>query len=179
MGGEIFMERYFAGKSDVKDLAFKIYKEMDKKTVPVFVCIGCDKFVCDSLAPIVAENLKYKYGVCAFVYGGLDYNITAENLTEALNYITTLHEGAQIVVIDATLGETLGEIKLTKACYPALAKTLPRRQVGDLSILGVVGKKTADFNLNSTRLKVVVNMAHDISLAIAMALSILPKCRQI
>lgn len=173
------MEKYLAGKSDVKELAFEIYKEIDKRTVPVFVCIGCDKFVCDSLAPIVAENLKHKYGVFAFVYGGLDYNITAENLTEALNYITTQHDGAQIIVIDATLGETLGEIKLSKSCYPALAKTLPKRRVGDLSILGVVGKKSADFNLNSTRLKIVMSMANDISLAIAMALSILPKYSQI
>lgn len=173
------MEKFLTGKSNVKELAFEIYKGLNKNTVPVFLCIGCDKFVCDSLAPIVAENLKHRYGVCAFVYGGLDYNITSENLSEALNYITTQHDGAQIVVVDATLGETLGEIKLTKWCYPALAKTLPTRRVGDLSILGVVGKKTADFNLNSTRLKVVMSMADDISLAIAMALSIFPKHRQI
>lgn len=171
------MGKYISKLDNIKDLAFEIYTRLNKATVPIFVCIGCDKFVCDSLAPIVAEKLKHEYNISAFVYGGLDYNITASNLMECMNYIEAQHDGAQIITIDATLGENLGEIKLTKSCYPALAKGLPKRKIGDFGILGVVGKSSADFNLNSTRLKVVMNMADDISKAIAMAVSILPKCR--
>lgn len=166
------MEKYFAGLGDIRTLAYEIYKRLDATTVPVFVCVGSDKFVCDSLAPIVAEILKKKYDIKAYIYGGLDYNITAQNLTETLNYISTYHEGAQVIVIDATLGDTLGEIKLTKGCYPALGTTLPKRSVGDFSILGVVGKKGGDFNLNSTRLKVVVEVAGNVAKAIYLALSV-------
>lgn len=171
------MNKFISKIDNIKDLAYEIYTKLDKSTVPIFLCVGCDKFVCDSLAPIVAEKLKHEYNISAFVYGGLDYNITASNLVECINYIEAQHDGAQIVTIDATLGENLGEIRLTKSCYPAFAKSLPKRKIGDFGILGVVGKKSADFNLNSTRLKVIMNMADDISLAIAMAVSILPKCR--
>lgn len=164
------MEKYFAGLCDIKMLAYEIYKNLDAESEHVFLCVGSDKFVCDSLAPIVAETLKKKYDIKAYVYGGLDYNITAQNLTQTINYISTYHEGAQLIIIDATLGDALGEIKLTKGCYPALGSTLPKRSVGDFSILGVVGKNSGDFNLNSTRLKVVAGMAGEISLAIALAL---------
>lgn len=166
------MEKYFAGICNIKTLAYEIYKKLNTQTVPVFVCIGSDRFVCDSLAPIVAEKLKKKYDIKAYVYGGLDFNITAQNLSQTINYISTYHEGAQVVAIDATLGDCLGEIKVTDGCYPALANTLPKCQVGDFSILGVVGKKSADFNLNSTRLKAIVSMAEDISKAVAMAMSV-------
>lgn len=169
------MEKFLVGSVDIKSLAYQIYHHLDKSRTPVFVCVGSDKFVCDSLAPIVAEYLKEKYNIRAFVYGGLDYNITAKNLTMALNYITTQHEGCQLVVVDASLGELLGEIKVVRECYPALGGTLPLCGVGDFSILGVVGKNGADFNLNSTRLRVVVEMAKIISKAIAMAMSVFPQ----
>lgn len=169
------MEKYFAGVGDIKTLAYEIYKKLDTKTVPVFVCIGSDKFVCDSLAPIVAEKLKKKYNIKAYVYGGLDYNITAQNVTQVLNYISTYHEGAQVIVVDATLGDALGEIKLTNSCYPAFGTTLPKCSVGDFSILGVVGKNNGDFNLNSTRLKAVVRVAEDVARAISMALFVLSR----
>ena len=166
------MQRFLVNGGNIKDLAYEIYKNLDKNRRPVFVCVGSDRFVCDSLAPIVAEYLRGTYNISAFVYGGLDYNITAENLSSAMNYITTEHSREQIVLIDAAVGENLGEIMVTRSSYPALGRALPITSPADFSVLGVVGCKSADFNLNSTRLRVVVDMAKTISKAVAMAMSV-------
>ena len=166
------MQKFLVGKGNIKELALEIYKNLDKQKEPVFVCVGSDKFVCDSVAPIVAEFLKNRYNIRAYVYGGLDYNITAENLSFAINYITTYHPDKQVVIIDAALGEMLGEIKVTKDGFPALGRTLPTVSLADFFILATVGKNTGDFNLNSTRLKVALDMAKMIAKSIAMAMSV-------
>lgn len=157
----------------LKDLAYKIYKHLDRNKEQVFVCIGCDKYVCDSLAPIVAEYLKNKYNIGAYVYGGLGYNITASNLVTALNFITTQHPKSQVIVVDAMLGEKMGEIKVLEGCYPAGGRVLPVSKSGDFSLLGVVGKKSGDFNLNSTRLQYILDMAGVMAKAIAMAMYVI------
>ncbi len=166
------MQKFLVGAGNIKELALEIYRNLDKAKEPVFLCVGSDKFVCDSVAPIVAEYLKGKYNIRALVYGGLDYNITADNLTFTLNYISTQHPDRQVVIIDAALGEMLGEIRVTSDAYPALGKTIPVVSPADFFILATVGKKTADFNLNSTRLKVVVDMAKTIAKSVAMAMSV-------
>lgn len=166
------MQRFLVGKGNIKDLALEIYKNLDGRREPVFVCVGSDKYVCDSIAPIVAEYLRTRYNIRALVYGGLDYNITAENLTMALNYISTQHPEKQVVIIDAALGEMLGEIKVTREGFPALGRTLPVVSAADFFILATVGKNSGDFNLNSTRLRVAIDMAKMIAKSIAMAMSI-------
>ena len=167
-----FMQRFLVGKGNIKELAYEIYRNLDRSREPVFVCVGSDKYVCDSVAPIVAEYLKNRYNIRALVYGGLDYNITADNLSFAINYITTQHPKSQVIIIDAALGEMLGEIKVTRDGFPALGRTLPIVSPADFFILATVGKKSADFNLNSTRLRVVVDMAKLVAKSIAMAMSV-------
>ena len=167
------MQRFLVKASNIKELALEIYRNIDRTREPIFVCVGSDKFVCDSVAPIVAEYLKNKYNIRALVYGGLDYNITADNLTFTLNYISTQHPNGQVILIDAALGERLGEIKVTTDAFPALGRTLPNVSSADFFILATVGKRTADFNLNSTRLKVIVDMAKTIAKSVAMAMSII------
>ena len=166
------MQRFLVGAGDIKELALEIYRKLDKGKEPIFVCVGSDKYVCDSVAPIVAEYLRSKYNIRALVYGGLDYNITADNLTFTLNYISTQHPDRQVILIDAALGEMLGEIKVTTDAFPALGKTIPNVSGVDFFILATVGKKTADFNLNSTRLRVVIDMAKIIAKSVAMAMSV-------
>ena len=48
------MQRFLVGKGNIKDLALEIYKSLDSSREPVFVCVGSDKYVCDSISPIVA-----------------------------------------------------------------------------------------------------------------------------
>ena len=138
---------------------------------PVFLCVGSDKFVCDSVAPIVAEILKNEYNIGAYVYGGLDYNVNATNLSSVVNYIETVHPNCNLIVIDATLDVCVGKIKLVDGCYGARGKCLPIRKIGTTSILAVVGRKAVDFDLNSVKLCNVVRMARFISQGCYLAVS--------
>jgi len=156
-------------RNGILKLAFNLYTCLKGKEKPIFLCVGSDKFVCDSLAPIVAETLKNEFDIGAYVYGGLEYNINASNLTEAINYIETIHYNSPIVLIDATLDENVGMIKFEEGCFAGLGRCLPIRRVGTISILGVVGRKGKNFNLNSTRLKYVLQMARAISTACFLA----------
>ena len=85
------MEEFDLDLTCEKKFAYSLLNKLRGKEMPVFLCVGSDKFVCDCLAPIVAEMLTKKYNIPAYVYGGLDYNINASNLTQAKNYIETIH----------------------------------------------------------------------------------------
>ena len=163
------MKEYSIDGVSIKDFAFDILKRLHLGKKPVFLCVGSDKFVCDSLAPIVGEILTKKYNIDAYVYGGLDYNINAYNLTQAINYVETEHPYSQIILIDATLGDNVGKVVITSGSFAGLGKVLPIRKIGDFSILGVVNKKVKTFDLNSTKLKLVLDEAKFISKGIAMA----------
>lgn len=161
------MEHFDLTLNSQKNFAYSLLNKLRGKEMPIFLCVGSDRFVCDSLAPIVAEMLTKKYNIPAYVYGGLDYNINATNLIEAVNYIETIHPNNPLVLIDATLGENVGEIRLTTGGFPGLGRIVPLKKIGDISILGVVGKNHKNFDLNSTRLNVVMKLANFISLGVA------------
>lgn len=161
------MESFDLGLDNLKKFVISLMRELRGKEMPVFLCVGSDKFVSDSLAPIVSEMLTKKYNIPAYVYGGLDYNINATNLTYAVNYIETMHPRNPIVLIDATLSEDVGKIMLTSGGFAGLGKVIPIKRVGDISILGVVGRKSQNFDLNSTRLKLILEEAKFISLGVA------------
>ena len=164
------MQEFNLKKDSLKSLAYELLSIYRKEGMPVFLCVGSDKFVSDSLAPIIAEKLKKEFNIRAYVYGGLDYNINAHNLVGAINYIETEHPHNVIFLIDATLGENVGHVRLTRGSYPASGKCLPIKKMGEYSILGVVGKNSARFDLNSTRLKLVMQLSDFISSAIAISL---------
>ena len=157
---------------DIKNFAYDVLCRIKTDSVPVFLCVGCDKYICDSLAPIVAEILKKKYDIYAYVYGGVDYNINSINLMRTIRYIETEHPRSQIILVDATLGDNIGSIIVTDGSYAGMGRVLPIRKVGDFSILGVVAKKAKELHLNSTRLKIVTDLANAISRGIAMAMSV-------
>lgn len=164
-------------KNECFKFAHELYKKMKKYGKPVFLCVGSDKFVCDSLAPIVAETLRQEFNIDAYVYGGLDYNINANNLMESVCYVETVHPHSPIVLIDATLGDEVGKVSLNDGSFAGFGRSLPIKKIGTLSILGVVARKGKDFNLNSTRLKVVLDMARFISLGCHLAVEQLNKTK--
>ena len=143
-------------------------------SLPIFMCVGVDNVIQDSLGPMVGELLKSKYSIPTYVYGGLDYNISATNLEYVKHFIEVVHSGSPIFVIDASIGEDdiYGKIKLVDSgVYPAgLTRNNPRL-IGDFSILGIVGVigiKNKIY-LNKTRLDLVLNMAESIAEVVASA----------
>ena len=156
----------------MREIAYAIYERFSPEKKPVFVCVGSDKVVADSLGPMVAEMLKKKYKIPAYIYGGLDYNINASNLTICYNYISTIHADSDIVVIDAGVAEKAGNVVVGKGAFAGMGKTLPIRTIGDMSILGIVGSKHREFKLGSVKMQEIVAMAEFIAKAIAMAMSV-------
>ena len=166
---------YNTNMQGLMQFGYDLYIELKSVKSPVFLCVGSDKFVIDSLAPIVAEKLKNEYSIPAIVYGGLSYNVNRLNLMEVVCYIEAVHEGSPIVLIDATLGENVGDVEITRGVYAGLGNCLPNRKLGALSILGVVGRKIANFNLNSTRLKYIMDMADFIAKGCCLAMNKIAK----
>ncbi len=136
---------------------------------PVFLCIGSDKIVGDSLAPIVAENLR-RNDCPYYIYGGLNAPITATNCEFAYSFIRAVHQTSQIVLLDsmATRSQArLGDIVVSREYYGAVndVKLMP-----DLCIYGVTSLLNGKM-LDCARLRNVLYTANIISGAILSALN--------
>lgn len=132
----------------------------------VIACIGTDKCIGDCLGPLVGTFLKEK-GIKIPVYGTLDEPIHALNIHERLNFIKNENPNAQIIGIDACLGdeENIGEIRIRdRAIYPGkgVGKELP--EVGVASVIGIVDSSDNSelFFSRSIRLSFVMDMAKQI-----------------
>lgn len=158
--------------TELKEFSLEVYNKLDLSCEPVFLCVGSDRVIADSLAPIIGEILVNKYNIPAYVYGGLDYNVNGNNLSFVINYIESVHPRSQLILIDATLSDSIGSVIVTNGSFAGLGKILPIKKLGNFSILGVVGKKGKTFMLNTTRLQMIKSMADFMAKGIAMAISV-------
>ena len=80
---------------------------------PVFLCVGTEKVVGDSVGVLVGEMLTKKYGINGYIYGNFDENITAKNINEIIKKIKINHPNSPIVVVDGILGDLteVGQVK--------------------------------------------------------------------
>ena len=137
---------------------------------PVFLCVGSDKIVGDSLAPVVAENLR-RFNLPYYIYGGLNAPITAQNCEFAYEFIRAMHPTSMIVLIDsmATYEQArLGDIVVSREYYGAINKLNIKP---DLCIYGVNSLLRNNL-LNCARLRNVLHTAQVISNAIYSATQI-------
>lgn len=134
---------------------------MDKNTI--IVCIGTDRCIGDCLGPLVGMLLKER-GFPFPVYGTISEPIHALNIEKKLYEIKLLHPKANIIGIDACLGDTnsVGEIQARD--YPihpgkGVGKTLP--DVGTSSIIGIVDSSDNNeiFTNRNIRLDLIFNMS--------------------
>ncbi|MCQ2398904.1 MAG: spore protease YyaC [Clostridia bacterium] len=134
---------------------------------PIIVCVGSDLVLGDSLGPLVGTFLKQK-GAGAYVYGTLNYPVTAKEVEYAQVYLKKIHPDAVIIAIDAAIGqdEDVGLIKVAPfGLKPGAGVDKNLSAIGDVSIVGVVASKSVkNKNLFSyTRLNLVYRMANVIS----------------
>ncbi|MFD3158239.1 spore protease YyaC [Haloimpatiens sp. FM7330] len=129
----------------------------------LIVCIGTDRCIGDCLGPLVGTYLKNSNFPLP-VYGTIDEPIHALNLNNNLKKIKNLHPTANIIGIDACLGETssIGEIQARN--YPihpgkGVGKSLP--DVGSISIIGIVDTNncTELFTSRNIRFSLIMQMA--------------------
>ncbi len=134
---------------------------------PIFICIGSDLVLGDSLGPLVGTFLKNK-NLRAYVYGTLCFPITAKEVEYARTYLKEIHPNSISIAIDAAIGEKddVGLIRvLNKGLKPGLGVNKNLGSVGDLSIVGIVASKSnQNYNLfNLTRLNLIYKMAETIA----------------
>lgn len=148
-----------------------------KNKKPIFVCIGSDLVLGDSLGPLVGTFLKNN-GVKSYVYGTLNFPVTAKEVEYAGKYLKQMHPSSIIIAIDAAIGsqDDVGLIRvLNRGLKPGLGVDKNLGIIGDNSIIGVVASKSLqNYNLfNLTRLNLVYKMAEKIALGITEYLSYL------
>ena len=138
----------------------------------VVVCFGTPSVVGDSLGPKVGTILK-NYNLPCYVYGTEERPITAKNMAEYISHINTVHKGATVLSVDASLGkkEKVGHISVRKdGVCPAGVKGQKRR-FGDVGLLGVVGENNNNpmKELLAVKEDYISNMAHKLAIMIKQA----------
>ena len=165
---------------EVKDYSFNCFNEFVGDGIcesllkcnsayknPIFVCIGSDLVLGDSLGPLVGTLLKKK-NLGSYVYGTLNCPITAKEVEYARTYVKKMHPSSTVIAIDAAVGD-INEVGLIKVfdygLKPGLGVNKDLKSTGDISIVGVVSEKSdKNFSLyNLTRLNIVYKMSEMIS----------------
>ena len=143
------------------EVAYFLKDYIDENTI--IVCIGTDRCIGDCLGPLVGTMLKDKSFPLP-VYGTISEPIHALNLEKRLNEIKATHPKANIIGIDACLGdsECIGEIQGRD--YPihpgkGVGKSLP--DVGEASIIGIVDSSDNNelFTNRTIRLNLIMEMS--------------------
>lgn len=167
--GTSFSAKEFAGQlCDFIDEALFV----SGKEKILFLCIGSDRSTGDSLGPLVGHTLQK--GCRASVLGTLAAPVHAMNLDKTMEYIEDYFSDSIVIAVDASVGRPahVGYITLGKGSIkPGLGVSKNLKEVGDIFITGIVGSGGGDepFLLQSTRLKVVVELAESICAGIDYA----------
>lgn len=152
----------------VKDGIIQALNECNfQERKPIFVCIGSDLVLGDSLGPLVGTFLR-KRNLAAYIYGTLNLPITAKEVEYAKKYITLMHPNSVVIAVDAAIGcgDDIGLIKIAnKGLKPGLGVDKKLGMIGDVGIMGIVAEKSLqNYNLyNLTRLNLVFKMAEIIA----------------
>lgn len=128
---------------------YKYYSQLYRLILPqkhkewVFFCAGNYKIWFDCFASAVGERLR-KENIRCFVYGGKDFPILPDNLSEFVDFVQNKHPNALVIVVDNLLTynqEECGQVvihnrstniagAITNVCFgdiSVLLKTYPRQ----------------------------------------------------
>jgi len=122
----------------------------------VFLCLGSDKLIFDSLGPLTGTLLKNQKDFPHYVYGTMSEPVTALQVEKAIRFIRSFHRGSEVIVIDSAIGkrEEIGTIKFfNRGLRPALGVDKEMAVVGDKSIMGIVTTKDAVKDMNTCNVK--------------------------
>ncbi len=127
-----------------------IFQNKKETNEIIFVCIGTDRVIGDSLGPFIGSLLKSKLGHYT-VIGDLEKNITFENIEEELEILDYKNKENYIIAIDAALSDenNIGNFYIDKNGI-SIGKGLNKNKekIGDIGIKVVVGKNYKDNELN-------------------------------
>lgn len=163
------------------DLSRILRKELYNKNNKVFLCIGTNKCIGDSLGPRIGEILNEKlYKNNIYVIGNLRENINYSNIFNTLNKIYNNIDNPYLILIDSALSnkEYVGNIVINKKGM-IIGESLKKekRKIGDIAIKGIVGENKENniknFNiLNNVEEEVIEKLSNIISSQIISALKV-------
>lgn len=161
----------------INELASELAKIVDENTI--FVCVGTDRIIGDSLGPIVGSLLQDR--IPNKVYGTVENPVHALNVNKIGKTIKEEYKGNTIIAIDACVGITIpkGDIRLRNTpVKPGKGACKELDEIGDYSIAGIVYEKlpgdTARIindQLGYVRLDFISKMAKMIVESIVLALN--------
>ena len=102
----------------IKNFQDKLYIQKSNKAFSqvVFLCVGTDRVIGDSIGPLVGSKLKElfkKYNIFNInIYGSLKDNVNYINVKNTIKKINNNHKDSCIIVIDSALSkkENIGKI---------------------------------------------------------------------
>lgn len=157
------------------DLANIILKQQKP---PLFLCVGSNKIVADSLGCITGELLYRYYNINNIVIGNIYNPIISTNIESTLNKIKETYHNNSIIVIDSSVGhiEDLYKIKLNNFGLQINYQN-NNKLIGDASISSVCYVKGINglLILKSEEKKLVFKVANYIAWHIKLALEICEK----
>ena len=175
------VHKYSVGDNSSKEIAtalidflhaFNKYKRKNKKTgEPIFLCVGTDGLILDTLGPLCGTLIKQK-SPKAHVYGCLGSLQTAKNIMKTWRRLKKDYLDRPIIVIDAAATEKEGKLGfielMNKPLKPGLGAGKNLGKVGDFSIIGITTLKA--WLYTHARLSDVYMMAQVISEGVIMFL---------
>lgn len=150
-------------KKPVLELQYVLPVNLHKNDV-VFVCIGSDLTIGDSLGPLVGSELE-KLGY--HVIGTLDKPLHGTNLKQRFKTEMPSYEKKIVIAVDACLGgkNEVGQFEVRKGpIYPGAGIGKSLMKIGDFSIAAIVSSAGPFefFKTREIRLSFVMNMAMQI-----------------
>jgi len=95
-----FLRIYGVGMESTYALGAVLSKIFKSTKNVVFLCVGTDRVIFDSLGCMVGSILKSK-GFPYYIYGDMSKCITGKNVMFAVDYIRTMHPDCILCVVDA------------------------------------------------------------------------------
>lgn len=135
---------------------------------PVILCVGSDLAVGDSLGPVTGTLIRREEGFGGYLYGTLATPVTAKEVKYLQSFLTDTHPRSKVIAVDAAVGEPseIGLIKVSdRPLSPGAGANKRLQSVGDVSVLGILAKKSAFCyaQLDLVRLNTVYAMAEAIA----------------
>lgn len=172
------VKSYYKSPLAYYEIAYFLKDYIDENTI--IVCIGTDRCIGDCLGPLVGTMLKDSSFPLP-VYGTISDPIHALNIDKKLVEIKAVHSKANIIGIDACLGDSnsIGEIQARD--YPihpgkGVGKSLP--DVGKASIIGIVDSSDTGelFTNRNIRLNLIMDLSKVVTQAVIHSYYLYSSC---
>ena len=166
----------------MENFIYKILKkELKNDCTKIFLCVGTNNCVGDSLGPIVGDILTQKINSNnIYIVGNSNKNLNSKNFNQNIEKIKNEIYNPFFIIIDSALAnkEVIGKVIINNnSMIIGSALNKKHELIGNLCIKGVVGENKENsvenfFYLNSVPKAMVENLSYKIANSILKALEV-------